>query len=129
MQLGIGNEAGGQFFTPYHIAQVVADATRVEDKDGIIRVSEPSCGAGANVIAFCEACHKKGIDYQRKVLFECQDVSELTALMCYIQLSFLGAAAKIIVGNTLRQEKRYELITPIMAYEPCWVIRGIRHEW
>ena len=129
MQLGIGNEAGGQFFTPYHIAQVVADAAKVEDKDGIIRVSEPSCGAGANAIAFCEACHKKGIDYQRKVLFECQDVSELTALMCYIQLSFLGAAAKIIVGDTLRQEKRYELITPIMAYEPCWVIRGICHEW
>ena len=64
MRLGIGNEAGGQFFTPYHICKLMAE---VEvggmdlDKD-VITVSEPSCGAGANCIALCGELHGLGVD-------------------------------------------------------------------
>lgn len=128
MELGVGNEAGGQFFTPFHISCLMAKLA-VDDGDGVFTVSEPSCGAGGNCIAVAKACHEAGIDWQRRVLFDCQDVDELTALMCYVQLSLIGAAAKVSVGNTLLEERRYTLRTIVLKTEPCWVLGAMRGEW
>ena len=133
MNLGIGNEAGGQFFTPYHLAKLTAKLAfdehtfenAVSDK-GFATFNEPSCGAGANVIGACDVMHERGIDWQRKALFVCQDISELTALMCYIQLSLIGAAAVVIVGDTLKIESRLALITPCLMVDDVWVLRHIR---
>ena len=86
----------------------------------------PAAGAGANLIAFCGLCYEKGIDYQRRVFFECRELSELTSLMCYIQLSLIGAAAIVIIGDTLKLEERIVLKTPIMNMEPCWILRTLR---
>ena len=129
MRLGIGNEAGGQFFTPFNISHLMGRIVLDAADGGVIRVGEPACGAGANCIAVCKALGDRGIDWQRRVLFECQDVSEMTALMCYVQLSLIGAAAKVTVGDTLRMESRYTLRTPVLATEPCWVLGAIRGEW
>lgn len=129
MRLGIGNEAGGQFFTPFHLSKLLGELALPDDPGEVVTVAEPACGAGANCIALCAACAERGIDWQRRVLFECQDVSELTALMCYVQLSLIGAAAKVSVGDTLRMETRYTLRTPVMMVEPCWILGAIRGEW
>lgn len=129
MRLGIGNEAGGQFFTPLNISYLMGRLLADAEGGGVVRVSEPACGAGANCIALCKALDDRGVDWQRRVLFECQDVSEITALMCYVQLSLIGAAAKVTVGDTLRMEERYALRTPVLVTEPCWVLGAIRGEW
>lgn len=133
MRLGIGNDAGGQFFTPYHLAKLVAigalDEERarsaIEDK-GYVTVCEPACGAGANVVGACEDLSGYGIDWQRGALFDCQDVSELTALMCYLQLSLIGAAAVVRVGDTLRGEVKYSLTTPVFELDPLWTARRMK---
>lgn len=134
MNLGIGNEAGGQFFTPYHLAKLTSaisfDNQEAFDKavseKGFATFNEPSCGAGANVIGACEVMHERGIDWQHEALFACQDISEMTALMCYIQLSLIGAAAVVIVGDTLKMESRFVLSTPVLLLDDVWVLRNIR---
>ena len=45
---------------------------------------------------------KQEINYQNCAFIVAQDLSQLTALMCYIQLSLLGCAGIIVVGDTLR---------------------------
>lgn len=107
MMMGLGNDAGGQFFTPYHVCQLMAgmadiDQIREEiEREGYINVNEPACGAGATLIAFAERLQTKGINYQETVLFTAQDIDYTTALMCYIQLSLIGCAGYVRIGDTL----------------------------
>lgn len=131
MRLGIGNEAGGQFFTPYHLARLVAegaiDSHRISE-GGWVSALEPACGAGANVIAMCDALQERGFDWQHGAYFVCQDISELTALMCYMQLSIIGAAATVIVGDTLRMQRRYALHTFVAMTDDLWTARYLKSE-
>lgn len=108
MQLDMGSAAHGQFFTPYHVSQAMAQCVfdeslirqKIEEK-GYITVSEPCIGGGANVIAYLECLHKAGINYQHDVVIVGQDLSRITALMAYIVLSLLGCQAVIKIGDTL----------------------------
>jgi type I restriction-modification system DNA methylase subunit len=108
MQLEMGSSAIGQFFTPYAVSQAMAENSySVEDMNAIlseknyITLYEPAVGGGANIIAFCEYLHKNDINYQDKCFVVCQELSRLTALMCYIILSLIGCSAVIKVGDTL----------------------------
>ena len=111
MEMQLGSAFGGQFFTPYHVCLMMArmmdiDALkRAIDAGGCARFYEPACGAGATVIAAAQVMRERGIDYQRDVVFCAQDIDEATALMCYIQLSLLGAQAVVHVGNTLLEPR------------------------
>ena len=132
MRLGIGNESGGQFFTPYHLAKLNAigalgESTKLPAR-GWVSVSEPACGAGANVIAACDVLNGRGVDWQRSAYFVCQDVSEMTALMCYMQASMIGIAATVIVGDTLRMDERYRLHTFTAKTDCTWTARSLRGE-
>ena len=132
MRLGIGNESGGQFFTPYHLAKLNAigalgESTKLPAR-GWVSVSEPACGAGANVIAACDVLNGRGVDWQRSAYFVCQDVSEMTALMCYMQASMIGIAATVIVGDTLRMDVRYRLHTFTAKVDCTWTARSLRGE-
>lgn len=110
MQLDMGSDALGQFFTPYHVAFAMAKScisveqikAQITDK-GYITVYEPACGGGANIIAFCECLHKNNINYQSQCVIVCQDLSRLTALMCYVVLSLLGCSAVVKIGDTLKE--------------------------
>lgn len=132
MRLGIGNAAGGQFFTPYHLARLNAVGALGELRElpsrGWVSVSEPACGAGANVIAACDVMSELGVDWQRGAYFVCRDVSEIAALMCYAQLSMVGVAATVVVGDTLRMERRYALHTPVAVVDDAWTVRYLRGE-
>lgn len=108
MQLNMGSDALGQFFTPYSVAQFMAECSMNVDEikskieqDGYVTISEPSVGGGANIIAFCEYMLKNDINYQNRCVIVCQDLSRLTAMMCYVVLSLLGCSAVIKVGDTL----------------------------
>ena len=110
MELGLSNDSGGQFFTPYNICKMMAEMT-VGDvvpqmkEHGYITINDPACGAGATLIAginaAAKAATKAGLNWQNHILVTAQDVDYTAALMCYIQLSLLGAAAYIKIGNTL----------------------------
>ena len=132
MRLNFGSEALGQFFTPYHLAQLnarVIDISLIKkqiSEKGFVVISEPACGAGANVIAFMEHVHENGIAFQKRIIVGCQDVSALTARLCHVALSLLGVQAVIKIGDTLaapfisyREEKAKKanlLITPSFVY-------------
>ena len=108
MQLNMGSDALGQFFTPYSVSQFMAQCSMSIDEirskieqDGYVKISEPAVGGGANIIAFCEYMIRNDINYQDRCVIVCQDLSRLTAMMCYVVLSLLGCSAVIKVGDTL----------------------------
>ena len=107
MMCELGNDHAGQFFTPYDVcrcmAEITFDAKLVPDMEGFISVSDPACGAGALLIAFANLCRRKNICYHDKVLFVAQDIDLIAGLMCYIQLSFLGCAGYVVIGNTITE--------------------------
>lgn len=113
MELSLGDESGGQFFTPYHVCELMAevalgnDVPRQVDEKGYITIHDPCCGAGATLIAGIHAAkkqlEKESLNYQNHVLVVGQDIDEIVALMCYIQLSLLGIAAYVKVGNTFTE--------------------------
>ena len=108
MQLNLGSEAQGQFFTPYNVAQAMAQCVFDEKtvrkeiaEKGCVKLNEPCIGGGANVIAYLECMHKAGINYQKNAVIVGQDLSRMSALMSYIVLSLLGCQAVIKNDDTL----------------------------
>ncbi len=106
--LELHQEQKGQFFTPYHICEFMAEiqfsdreADKILKEQRYISVNDPACGAGAMLIAFANVAKKHGINYQKHVLFVAQDIDHTAAMMCYIQMSLLGCPAIIVVGNGL----------------------------
>lgn len=114
MQLNLGDRSRDQFFTPYHVCELMADIavgdriSEIEEK-GYISIHDPCCGAGATLIAGIHAVRKQlekrnpPLNYQNHVLVVAQDIDETVALMCYIQLSLLGVAGYVKVGNAFTE--------------------------
>ena len=71
------------------------------EKQGYISVCDSSCGAGATLIAAANTMKKSKYNFQNHVLFVGQDIDRVTGMMCYIQLSLLGCAGYVCIGNTL----------------------------
>lgn len=110
MDLNLGNESTGQFFTPYDICAMMAKIceTNVVDavkENGYCIINDPCCGAGATLIAGIHEAklklEKEGYNYQDHILVTGQDVDPIAAMMCYIQLSLQGVAGYIKIGNSL----------------------------
>ena len=112
MRLDLGNRSAGQFFTPYHVCELMAEvvATDVLEKIeqyGYISINDPCCGAGATLIAGVHVIRKQldhcdpPKNYQNHILVVAQDVDEIVGLMCYIQISLLGLAGFIKIGNSI----------------------------
>ena len=53
-------------------------------------------------MAFANACTRQEINYQTSVLFTAQDIDYIVGLMCYLQLSLMGCAGYVVIGDTLR---------------------------
>ena len=112
MDLELGNRSSGQFFTPYNVCELMAEMT-VQDavekisRQGYVSINDPCCGAGATLIAGANAIRKElekdkqQLNYQNHVLVIAQDIDEIVALMCYIQISLLGWAGFVKVGNSI----------------------------
>lgn len=144
MQLDFGSGWHGQFFTPWHIAELMAKITaddklkeQIADK-GYVSVCDSCCGAGCMLMAFANVCKDDlDVNYQQSVLFVGQDIDSVVAKMCYIQISLLGCPGYIIIGNSLSEPvcgdtmepsfKRPEDIwfTPLY-FTDIWTLRRIR---
>ena len=117
MQLELGNHWKGQFFTPFHICHAMARITAgdldaaVKEK-GWIGVSDPCCGAGAMFVAFASECRRQKVNYQQRVLYIGQDLDPVVAYMCYIQISLLGCAGYVKIGNSLTEPMTGDPLLP-----------------
>ena len=106
MALNLGSDHAGQFFTPYYVCCLMAEITGTDllvriERDGWVSVNDCACGAGALLVAFANTCLHHKINYQTSVLFVAQDIDCIVGLMCYIQLSLLGCAGYIVIGDSL----------------------------
>lgn len=112
MDLHLDYEELKQIFTPYHVCQLMADVTMGDlvqqvEEQGYVSINDCCCGAGANLIAAINSARHMledaGLNFQNHILVIGQDIEELVALMCYIQISLLGVAGYIKVGNALTE--------------------------
>lgn len=125
MDLGLGNTRTGQFFTPYHLSEMMAKITfsdenylkqQIEEKGHII-LSEPCCGSGGMIIAVSNVLKDKGYNPQKDMKFVGIDIDLKCCQMAFIQTSLLGLRGEILYGNTLSLEIWNRFITP-MSYLP-----------
>lgn len=100
MKSGMGSDAGGQFFTPYNISQMMARLA-VDPKEEKITLNEPSCGSGGSIIAAAMELRDQGVNYQKCMEVVAQDLDWRCVYMCYVQCSYLGINAICVQGDTL----------------------------
>ena len=129
MQLELGSNWHGQFFTPYNVCQMMARMSFSEEifkaqveEMGFVGVNDPACGAGALLLSFANECRRKDFNFQHCCLFVAQDIDILAGMMCYIQLSLMGCAGYVIVDDTLSR--------PALFYDSrCLLPAGESHVW
>ena len=144
MELNLGNERNGQFFTPYNVCELMANISYGDEIKSklaykvYVVVNDCACGGGATLIAFANKIHETGVNYQTDCMFVAQDIDYTTALMCYVQLSLLGCPGYIKIGDTLTDPltdswMEVELgnsiwLTP-MFYTDIWLNRRVMEQW
>lgn len=116
MNLDFGSSHLGQFFTPFHVSELMAglilgDMAQLETQP-YITLNEPTCGAGGMVIASAKQMRLKGYNPQNCMLAICVDIDPVAARMCYIQLSYLGIPAIVSIGNSLSLKVSHVMHTP-----------------
>lgn len=143
MDLHLDYEELKQIFTPYHVCQLMADVTMGDlvqqvEEQGYVSINDCCCGAGANLIAAIDSARHMledaGLNFQNHILVIGQDIEELVALMCYIQISLLGVAGYIKVGNALTEPMTSDdsmenyWFTP-MYFSDVWHTRRMIHRF
>ena len=143
MDLHLDYEELKQIFTPYHVCQLMADVTMGDlvqqvEEQGDVSINDCCCGAGANLIAAINSARHMledaGLNFQNHILVIGQDIEELVALMCYIQISLLGVAGYIKVGNALTEPMTSDdsmenyWFTP-MYFSDVWHTRRMIHRF
>lgn len=103
MESGCGNKNTGQFFTPYHISKLTANANLPKKLPEKLKICEPSTGAGGMVLATADILAERGIDYQRRMKVVAQDLDWLGVYMSYVQFSLIGIDAVVLQGDTLAE--------------------------
>ena len=113
MEYRFGNIRLGQHFTPYNVSYMMAmmtlSAEEIEQK-GWMAVNDPTCGSGVLLIAAANCLKAQGTNYHDRVLFIGQDLDSCIAMMCYIQISLLGCAGYVIVGNSLTEPQTGDVL-------------------
>lgn len=124
-ELELYNDRAGQFFTPYHVAllmaRLVCEPDNVREtirREGWCSMNEPTCGAGSMAIAQAEVFRNLGFDVATELFVTAQDISFVAAGMCYIQLSLLGIPALVLNMDSLWPQKgvHWGRFTPCALY-------------
>lgn len=119
------NKNLGQFFTPYHVSQLMSRVTidtdaikqRItKDPDTVITINEPTCGAGGIIVAAIETLHNAGINYAWNVFVDCTDIDSNCVYMTYLTLSLLGVPAVVRLGDSLMLKYRASWYTPAYIF-------------
>lgn len=118
MSLDAGSKKTGQFFTPFHICEMMAKVNLANYNGDDFTINEPSVGGGANILAVAKALKEMGYNYQEKMKVTAQDLDYKCVYMSYVQFSICGLNAVCIQGNTLLDEHNFKL------YTPMYVLKG-----
>ena len=120
------NSKTGQFFTPYHVSKLCAEMSinksivnEYIEKDKILTLNEPSCGAGGMIIAAIDILYNRyRLNYSRNLFVECSDIDQKCVHMTYLQLSLIGVPAIVYQRDTLTMKTWQKWETPayIMQY-------------
>lgn len=116
--LNLSNSRNGQFFTPIHIAEFMAEAmlgpkcTEIEEK-GHVTLCEPTCGSGVMVIAAANSLYKNHYNPSQNMCVLACDNDIRCAKMAYIQLSYLGIPAVVVHGDSLAMQEYTRFYTPV----------------
>lgn len=127
MRSETSNSKTGQFFTPYCVSKMCAEAAINEDainehitQDKILTLSEPACGAGGMVLAAADILYNKyHFNISRNLLVECSDIDSRCVHMSYLQLGLAGIPAVIYKRDTLSLQTWERWETP--AYIMQWL--------
>lgn len=118
MELELGSDTRGQFFTPYALSYMMAELQmddRLHDRieqNGFVTVSDPALGAGSMLIGFAQAMRSRGLNFQTQCHATGVDVDIKSIHMAYIQLSILGMPAVLVHGNSLSLKEWDHWYTP-----------------
>lgn len=103
MMAGLGSKQTGQFFTPFHISELVGKLAIPEDisLENPMKFNEPSTGGGGMIIAAVKVLRDRGINPQHCMDVVARDLDWKGVYMTYVQLSLLGIKATVVQGDTL----------------------------
>lgn len=108
MESGAGNKSTGQFFTPFHVSEMVSQIVIPEtvSETNPYRVHEPCSGSGGMIIALAKRFYLQDMNYQKCMKVIAQDLDWLPIYMTYIQLSMYGINAIVVQGDILTDPYR-----------------------
>lgn len=118
MELELGDDRNGQYFTPYHVQSLMAkllmpDVEQTIRREGFVTVSDPASGAAGMIVAYAENLLEAGYNPSEHMFASCIDIDAIAADMAFIQLSLLGIPAEVVTGNTLTMLLNRVRYTPI----------------
>jgi N-6 DNA Methylase len=117
----------GQIFTPPGLASLMAALVdhgaapseglirETVRRDGCFTVLDPAAGSGSLLLAMAERVRDAGLDPALTLYVEAVDIDTSAARMAFVQLSIRDVPAKVICGDSLSRETRWEAYTPITA--------------
>lgn len=127
-RLEISNKNTGQFFTPTHISDLMAEITGIDEQEikenGYVTLCEPCVGAGGMVLSYAKILKEKGYNPKSELFVEACDIDILCTFMTYVQLSMYDIPAIVINGNTLTLQENIVLYTP-QYYRGFWNFKKI----
>lgn len=124
MELNLNYASLGQFFTPQSISKICTSITmngyesaRIEkiiNCNGFITISDPCCGTGSMLLQTVKDFIKNHKNYNQPEIY-CvgQELNRITAIMCYIQFVMFSVHGTVIIGDSLKNETRTVMHTPI----------------
>lgn len=123
MKCEMGNSRTGQFFTPFNLSELTAKLSidnieKIKQTNDIITLNEPACGGGGLILAYLKILKDNNINYQKRVKIIAQDLDFRSVYMTYIQLSLVGARAKVVQGDTLTKPDIKD--ENCIFYTPMW---------
>ncbi|MGX9838953.1 N-6 DNA methylase [Enterobacter dykesii] len=118
MELELGDDRNGQYFTPYHVQSLLArllmpDVDETIRREGFVTVSDPASGAAGMIVAYAEYLLEAGYNPSEHMFGSCIDIDPVAADMAFIQLSLLGIPAEVVTGNTLTMQLNRVRYTPV----------------
>lgn len=118
MELELGSDSMGQYFTPYSVQSLMARMVMPGIKEtirreGFVTVSDPASGSAGMIIAYAECLLEAGYNPSAQMFGSCIDISPVAADMAFLQLSLLGIPAEVVTGNTLTMQLSRVRYTPV----------------
>lgn len=118
MELELGNDAAGQFFTPWSMCVVKAhmlmsDLPDLVEQLGFVTIEDPAVGSGTTLLAAAAHALELGVNPQTQMRFHGRDISASAVHMAFVNCSLRGLPAIIEHGDTLRMEIWSKWVSPM----------------